>query len=157
MVVCIWLVFWCSVGRSGLEVARLRAGRFRAYRSPWHMGKLTKVKTLYSIRMEKLRKTPYSRSTYTPSFKSNFHLFTWIPRTCARANGGKLGYNYFTFSSSICVKLGIIQTSVQASLRSVVLKPVFRDAPNGPCFCEGFEKNDRKTARESLRTTVLGN
>lgn len=54
-----------------------------------HMGRLTKVKTLYSIMIEKQRKTAYRTRTYTPSFKSSRHLLKWIPSTCVHTHTHK--------------------------------------------------------------------
>ena len=54
--------------------------------SSMHIGRLTKVKTLYSIMTEKQRKMAYKMRTYKPSFTSSLHLFRWIPSTCAQAN-----------------------------------------------------------------------
>lgn len=54
--------------------------------SSMHMGRLTKVKTLYSIMTEKQRKMAYKTRTYRPSFMSSLHLFRWIPSTCAHTH-----------------------------------------------------------------------
>lgn len=68
--------------RSNPEVFWFQAcANVLVYTSSWHMGRLTNVKTLYSIMMEKQRKMAYSTSTYMPSLKSNLHLFTWMPNT----------------------------------------------------------------------------
>ncbi len=60
--------------------------------SSMHMGRLTKVKTLYSIMTEKQRKMAYKTRTYKPSFTSSRHLFRWIPSTCTHTHtSGWLG------------------------------------------------------------------
>lgn len=49
-----------------------------------HMGRLTKMKTLNSIRMEKHKKMAYKMRQAKPSRQSRVHLFKWTPRTCRK-------------------------------------------------------------------------
>lgn len=49
-----------------------------------HMGRLTKMKTLNSMRTEKHRKMAYMMMQTKPSCQSRVHLFRWTPRTCRR-------------------------------------------------------------------------
>lgn len=54
-----------------------------------HIGRLTKMKTLNSMRTEKHRKTAYRMMQAKPSRQSKVHLFKWTPRTVKNTEASK--------------------------------------------------------------------
>lgn len=69
-------------GLRGRRRRRRRCGRWHCQWMSRHMGRLTKMKTLNSMRMEKQRKMAYRMRQARPSRQSRVHLFKWTPRTC---------------------------------------------------------------------------
>lgn len=65
-----------------------------------HMGRLTKMKTLNSMRTEKQRKMAYRTRQARPSRQSRVHLLRWTPRTCVwdRGDGRCVGISGGTTS-----------------------------------------------------------
>lgn len=90
-----------QTGRQGGE----RGERSEPQRS-LQVGRLTKVKMLYSMRMEKQRKMEYMNRHTRPRRRSSLHPFRCTPRTWERERGGKRLRNYI-YSCSIQIQLSI--------------------------------------------------